>query len=660
MRPNLRLAKARRALDGVRCGASPWRAIMIAFCLMTAQVGMASAQVANQTITVLIESNMESVGRVFLAQLTVDLAAEVRERVTLNPVVVSSTIIQSALSIRPWDMAILSTLTLKNAEIKTNAVAFEMPFVFSDIGNVTALQQSPVGQAGLSTMSDSGITGLVYLNGGLTLLAERKELDSPEDLKRRTVAVFSSAQGEVFKKIGSVPIQVQQDNNTTSLMDNTDVDAVPISSSNSASWVFPNNSFLLTDSVRAQVGMVVTRDQSWNDLPFADRAAIGDAAIAASASNDRRLAETEHGLADKVRSSGVSLVSFKAEDASRATRQWIEQQPQGLRPIYSTVYDYVKSTTPQNPRPPGGAGRGGQNGEIYFATTRDDTKDPKLVYRFGDARTNVVKCGRIKYSQDDPTADDAAVDGPVTADTKSCGDMLRAVLHGSQRMLIYIHGFNNRFSEAAERAMVLKNVLGSDTEVVLWSWPSKRDGLAGKYDYDKESVSGIARQLLETTLRSLKGEPENRPIDLLAHSMGAWHLLGAIETLSSENSWPNIRNIVFAAPDVPDDEFNFGLEAINRVAKRNTLYACGWDMALALSEQINAHPRAGTGGSNIVVSKPMDSIDVAATLSINHSYVFEAGKVRDDLSTLVTTAADPATRSLDEVPKPPWRYWRFN
>jgi esterase/lipase superfamily enzyme len=209
--------------------------------------------------------------------------------------------------------------------------------------------------------------------------------------------------------------------------------------------------------------------------------------------------------------------------------------------------------------------------------------------------------------------------------------------------------------------MVLKNVLGRDTAVVLWSWPSKRDAKGASYGHDRDSVIGIAQQILVEILQLLKDDSDNRPLDVLAHSMGAWQLLRAIEILSDENSWPNFRNIVFAAPDVPGDEFIFGLKAIKRVAKRNTLYACAWDLALELSHFINRHSRAGIGGSEIIVSSPMDSIDVDGKfMSKNHSYVFEAGRVRDDLCALVTTAADPAARNLDEVCKPPWHYWRFN
>jgi hypothetical protein len=76
---------------------------------------------------------------------------------------------------------------------------------------------------------------------------------------------------------------------------------------------------------------------------------------------------------------------------------------------------------------------------------------------------------------------------------------------------------------------------------------------------------------------------------------------------------------------------------------------------------MNAYPRAGTGGdSDIVVNEQIESIDVEAGFSTNHSYVFEPGKVLNDLSSLVLTGADASGRGLLKASKTPWHYWRIN
>ena len=122
-----------------------------------------------------------------------------------------------------------------------------------------------------------------------------------------------------------------------------------------------------------------------------------------------------------------------------------------------------------------------------------------------------------------------------------------------------------------------------------------------------------------------------------------------------------VPNIVMAAPDVPTDEFGHLLDGMRQVAKRITLYACGGDWALSISEDWNAFPRAGTGGAQgILVSDKLESIDVDSRwLSTNHSYVFEAGKVLSDLKTLVLTDADAEARGLNKRPKAPSHYWEI-
>jgi TRAP-type C4-dicarboxylate transport system substrate-binding protein len=133
-----------------------------------------------------------------------------------------------------WNMAILSTSTLTDAKIRTKAVAFEMPFLFSSMGAVTALQHSIVGRAALSTMSEQGITGLIYLNAGITLMANRNLITTPNELKGRRVAVFSPGQEEPFKKLGAVPLLSQLANVQTAV-DRGSVDSVAINSSSTFS-----------------------------------------------------------------------------------------------------------------------------------------------------------------------------------------------------------------------------------------------------------------------------------------------------------------------------------------------------------------------------------------------------------------------------------------
>jgi esterase/lipase superfamily enzyme/TRAP-type C4-dicarboxylate transport system substrate-binding protein len=556
-----------------------------------------------------------------------------------------------------WDLAILSTLVLANTSTRTAAAAFELPYTFPTIQTAIDLQETPIGRAGLSSFSERGMTGLVYLNAGVALLAGRGDVGSPEALRGKKIAVSSTAQVQSVEKLGSSPVQFD---NVRAALQRGAVDSVLIQPSNRTTWNLVDRGFLLTNSVKAEVAVVVTRDASWSRMPFVYRAMIGDAAVAASRRFDRASSEAEREFAIRAKSQGLSLVTFQSEDATRATRQWISGQPEAMRGIYTNVYDKIKEGDQQTNRPLT-PGRGGQTGRVYFATTRDDTGHGTFSYRFGDARTDVVKCGQIQYSLTNPGQSAASFVGKVTADNTACGTYLGGVLQSNKRVLIFVHGFSNRFSEAAERAIALKNAIGNEIEVVLWSWPSKRDGLVGSYPYDKESVGGVARHRFDHLLKALKAHSERTPLSILAHSMGGWHTIGVLQGLSDHPDRPNIQNVVFAAPDVPTDEFNFALKDLDPTARRITLYACRWDVALILSKEINEYPRAGYGGErDIVVANKLESIDVDSKwFSINHSYVFETGKVLDDLTALVLSDSGASNRGLLQKPKAGWHYWSF-
>jgi esterase/lipase superfamily enzyme/TRAP-type C4-dicarboxylate transport system substrate-binding protein len=630
-----------------------------------------SARAEPQTVTIVVDASFQTTASQFLERLQQSLPAQAHERFHFSLVPVAPNDIQNRLSSEPWNMAIVSTLTLSEAGVKTPAIGFEIPFLFSSMAKVTQLQRSPIGVSGLSAISSLGGTGLVYLNGGTTLVADLKGSKKPSDLKGQKVAVFSPLEEKQLRNVGSVPVIFAQKYDANEPSGKDKVAWMAINSADAA-WTSKYSGYwtlgdkdgaskvLFTKSLKAQVAVVLVQDKSWNEIPFVYRAMISDAAVAAAQTIDKNLLEAEKPFYETATLSGFMVESFTSEQTAQATLQWIREQPEALRDTYSTVYEYVRHS-PNGASPSSKPRRGDAGNTIYFATTREDTGATDPRYRFGDARTNVVKCGLVVTSQTDANVAGFQFASAVSADTKSCFDQIKAIAQSSERFLIFVHGIRNRFSDAVDSALALKNTLGNSTDILLWSWPAKRDGLAFDYSYDKESATGIAQHEFAEFLRALRAGGTKQHLNVLAHSMGSWHILGALESVNDQNSIPFLRNIVLAAPDVPRDEFGFALDALSHVSTRSTLYACGWDVALMASENLNEYPRAGTGGSNIFVSDKMDSIDVDAGLGINHDYVFDNKRVLKDVSAVIVTGTNPsdAARGLSEVPKPPWHYWRF-
>jgi hypothetical protein len=147
------LSFAVRLTPGARPGAC------IVNCLLAAQVlGVAivhAQPVQGPTVTVLIETSFQGRATRFLEELRSALAPQIRETVRFDTRVAPTSMISKLLQ-EKWDMAILSsTFALTDAQTSA-AAAFEMPFIFASMRNVIALQQSPVGRAGLSAMSRRG------------------------------------------------------------------------------------------------------------------------------------------------------------------------------------------------------------------------------------------------------------------------------------------------------------------------------------------------------------------------------------------------------------------------------------------------------------------------------------------------------------------------
>jgi TRAP-type C4-dicarboxylate transport system substrate-binding protein len=200
-------------------------------CLLAA----APARAQQQTIRVLIDESFGLAGQRFIDQLFQNLPEQARENVRLERVVFPPPEIEAHLQDLAWDMAILSTGTLVDTNIKTTAIAFEMPFLFSNMTAVRNLQHSSVGRAALSTMSKQGITGLVYLNAGVTLLANRIDVKSPNELVGKKVAVYSASLATQLKQIGATPL-VSRPAEARDALGKGVIDSVAINSTNPTSW----------------------------------------------------------------------------------------------------------------------------------------------------------------------------------------------------------------------------------------------------------------------------------------------------------------------------------------------------------------------------------------------------------------------------------------
>ncbi|MGV6871411.1 alpha/beta hydrolase [Pseudochelatococcus sp. B33] len=169
----------------------------------------------------------------------------------------------------------------------------------------------------------------------------------------------------------------------------------------------------------------------------------------------------------------------------------------------------------------------------------------------------------------------------------------RRIVSGTPQrsVLVFVHGYNNRFEDAVFRFAQIVNDSGAKVAPVLFTWPSRGSLLA--YGYDRES-SNFSRDSLENLLTSLSRDRSVGEISILAHSMGNWVTLEALRQMAIRNNGrlePKIANVMLAAPDVDIDVFRTQVAQIRQSGRPGkpanfVLFTSRDDRALAVSRRV--------------------------------------------------------------------------
>lgn len=163
---------------------------------------------------------------------------------------------------------------------------------------------------------------------------------------------------------------------------------------------------------------------------------------------------------------------------------------------------------------------------------------------------------------------------------------------GSRHVLVFIHGYNNRFESAVYRLAQIVHDSRAPVVPVLFTWPSRGKLLA--YTYDRESAN-FSRDALEKLLTELARNPKVSSISILSHSMGNWVTLEALRQMAIRNGHilPKIHDVMLAAPDVDVDVFRTQLAQLGEPQPNFTLFVSRRDKALAVSRRVWGGTRLG-------------------------------------------------------------------
>jgi|SRR5579871_906943 len=232
-------------------------------------------------------------------------------------------------------------------------------------------------------------------------------------------------------------------------------------------------------------------------------------------------------------------------------------------------------------------------------------------------------------------------------------------------LFVFVHGFNTTFEDAAKRTAQLAYDLGFNGPAILYSWPSQGRVSPIAYNMDGTNAELTARRL-EQFLQDLATQSGATTIHLIAHSMGNRPLTSALQRMAiagPSERLPIFNEVALMAPDISASVFKQLAAEIRPSAQRITLYASSKDEALKASSTFAGYPRAGQGGSSILVVPGVDTIDASAVdtsvLGLFHQYYADNRTVLSDLFHLLQNEAPDIRFGLKKDITSAGVYWEF-
>lgn len=298
-----------------------------------------------------------------------------------------------------------------------------------------------------------------------------------------------------------------------------------------------------------------------------------------------------------------------------------------------------------NRRPDGRGGFGGERGErttlgrvqvwVPEAHRFGETGSPfwRRLLRF-DLRDDHLRVQQIETREREAFFAEV---GAALGDARASGEAPQA--------LVYIHGYNVDFEEAAIRAAQIGYDLKVPGATAFFSWPSR--GTLPGYAVDEATIEASEGAIADFLLQFAAGCGDAK-VSVVAHSMGNRGLLRALQRIAaSAETRGSLRlaQIFLAAPDVDRGLFLDLAHLYPRFCQRTTLYASNGDVAVHASARLHDAPRAGyyrpyTVAAGIdTVAVPDFDIDL-----LGHAYFAQAEALLHDIFTLLRHDEPPERR----------------
>lgn len=223
---------------------------------------------------------------------------------------------------------------------------------------------------------------------------------------------------------------------------------------------------------------------------------------------------------------------------------------------------------------------------------------------------------------------------------------LRKLSADEREAVIFVHGYNVSFGDAALRAAQIGADLAIRGCMAFFSWPSK--GSTEDYMHDEASIEASESHITEFLVDFAERSGATK-LHIIAHSMGNRGILRAVNRIAAEatqRTGKPFDQMILAAPDVDADVFRDLCSAYSRVSRQTTLYVSSKDWAVGAACWLHGFPRAGLLPP-IMVAPGIDTINVthADLTMLGHGYVAQARLVLTDMHALLRFGAPPKDRA---------------
>ncbi|RXT28171.1 esterase [Rhizobium leguminosarum] len=252
----------------------------------------------------------------------------------------------------------------------------------------------------------------------------------------------------------------------------------------------------------------------------------------------------------------------------------------------------------------GTAAPGTSKVDLLVATTRAADDNPAVLFS-GERGTGLAvnavdvsippeanrKVGQVQWPSRlpaDPLRNFVTVSVDPLEGERAGETWLKTHMPKSRRVLVFVHGFNNRYEDAVYRFAQIVHDSHADVAPVVFTWPSR--GSIFDYNYDKESTN-YSRDALEELLTRTAANPAVSDITIMAHSMGTWLTVEALRQMAIRNGHvaPKINNVILASPDLDVDVFGRQFASLGKERPHFTIFVSQDDRALALSRRISGN-----------------------------------------------------------------------